>query len=275
MKSRFLGAVCILYSAIIIYVWSVGILKNFLAPTMQIYLKVSVFVLIIIGLNLLASENNEHNFKKSNLILLLPVLMLIFAGNGRLTTNFAKNRVSNYTKTTSKKEIETTIEKEEKIEEEVEEIEEPIDISNYDFSKPDFEVVDENYNNLEDYFSFVESSKVYKGKTIKLKGFTLLKEVYIPDGYFAIGKYAISCCAADAGYVGFIAKYDKGEIKDNTWYEIEGVLTPLPKNKYGLVMGINVVNLTEIDGSKEEQYVYPCYSYGDGTCKETEKYKLQ
>ena len=135
-------------SQIIIYVWSVGILKNFLAPTMQIYLKVSVFVLIIIGLNLLASENNEHNFKKSNLILLLPVLMLIFAGNGRLTTNFAKNRVSNYTKTTSKKEIETTIEKEEKIEEEVEEIEEPIDISNYDFSKPDFEVVDENYNNL-------------------------------------------------------------------------------------------------------------------------------
>ena len=79
------------------------------------------------------------------------------------------------------------------------------------------------------------------GKTIRVKGFVLKDNQYIPDGYFAIGKYEISCCAADATFTGFIAKYDKSNIKKNKWYEIEGVLDKL--NEKNKVMYINVINI--------------------------------
>ena len=94
----------------------------------------------------------------------------------------------------------------------------------------------------------------------------------IPKGYFAIGKYVISCCAADASFGGFISKYDGDvEIKENEWYEIEGVLnTAKDVNGYDIII-INVVNIKQIDGSKEEIYVYPCYN---GECGVLKNYDL-
>ena len=37
---KFLGFICLAYSFIIAYLWIFNQLKNFLAPTMQIYIKV-------------------------------------------------------------------------------------------------------------------------------------------------------------------------------------------------------------------------------------------
>lgn len=55
-----------------------------------------------------------------------------------------------------------------------------------------------------------------------MREFALKKASYLPYGYFALGKYAMSCCAADAGFTGFIAKYDNSKIVSDKWYEIEG-----------------------------------------------------
>ena len=93
---RYLGLICLLYSIIIIYVWVSDTLKNFLAPTLQIYIKIALIVLIIMSLVLLFNNKIEYKFKVSDLILLLPLLMLILAGDGRLTINFANNRTMNY-----------------------------------------------------------------------------------------------------------------------------------------------------------------------------------
>ena len=35
-----------------------------------------------------------------------------------------------------------------------------------------------------------------------------------------------------------------------------------------------IKNIKEIN-SKEEQYIYPCYSYGDGSCSKVIEYNLE
>ena len=91
MKKKFLGLISMLFAILIIYVWINNDLKNYLAPQMQIYIKVAVFPLIIMSLVSLFSES-EYKFKITDLILLLPIIMIILAGNGRITSTIASNR---------------------------------------------------------------------------------------------------------------------------------------------------------------------------------------
>ena len=89
---KFLGLICIIYSVIIGYVWIFDKLKNFLAPNMQIYLKLSLPLLLIMGIMLLKEKKDK--FKISDLILLLPIVMIIFASDGKLSSQIAINRSS-------------------------------------------------------------------------------------------------------------------------------------------------------------------------------------
>ena len=256
MKNKFLGIICLLYSGIIIYIWVTGILNKLLAPNMQIYIKVSVVVLLIMAFVLLF-KHSHYEFKFSDLILLLPLVMLFICGDGVLTTSLAKNKVSRITS-------------HRKVKEKIKEVN---DNTEYDFSNPYFNITDDVYADVSGYLSSSEKANKFNGKTIKVRGFALKYESFLPDGYFALGKYVITCCAADSSFSGFIFKYESYKIKNNKWYEIEGVLRE-GKDKEGYsMMYIDVKNIKEIDSSKEEQYVYPCYTYDD-TCSQIKKYDL-
>lgn len=262
---RYLGLVSLLYSGIILYVWINNILKNFLAPNMQIYLKIALFILIIISLVLLFNNKIEYKFKISDLILLLPLLVLILSGDGRLTINFATNRTMNYNNQTKQVQTEVEVKKDEEKEEE--------QIKN-EITKIDINVKDSSYAELGNYLTFAPKATKFLGQTIRVKGFALLDEKIIPNGYFAIGKYNISCCAADAEFVGFYVKKENHEIKSNGWYEIEGILEKVKGLDGNEALAITVVNMKEIDSKNEDQYVYPCYSYDNGSCSEVSKYDL-
>ncbi len=267
MKKRFLGLICLLYSGIIIYVLVFDKLKNFLAPQMQIYIKLSLIPIVLLGFVMLFSNNITYKFKIGDLILILPLVFMILAGDGRLTASFASNRMTNIKK-------ENKIEDKSAIEEEsVIQIKEEDLIDNYDFSTIDFDITDASYNDLSSYLTYAPKATKFDGKTIRVRGFVLKKAFYLPEGYFAIGKYAISCCVADAGFTGFIVKYDSNKIINNNWYEIEGVLERDLENNCTLY--IRPINIKEIDSKKEEQYVYPCYAYDDGYCKAISKYDLE
>ena len=56
---------------------------------------------------------------------------------------------------------------------------------------------------------------------------------------------------------------------------IVGVLYQDKDKNHTDIIAVRVVNIKEIDGSKEEQYVYPCYAYDNGTCQEIQKYHLE
>ena len=103
MKKRFLGLICLLYSGIIIYVLVFDKLKNFLAPQMQIYIKLSLIPIVLLGFVMLFSNNITYKFKIGDLILILPLVFMILAGDGRLTASFASNRMTNIKKENKRK----------------------------------------------------------------------------------------------------------------------------------------------------------------------------
>lgn len=262
---RYLGIICLLYSAIFGYVVFFDKLKMFLAPGMQIYIKLMIAPMLLIALVMIFNNKVNYKFKISDLILLLPLVLLISAGDGRLTSSFATNRTTKY-----KVENKTKSDDKGKQKETKQEVTET-----YDFSNPYFEIVDASYSMLSNYLTFVPKADKYKGQTIKVRGFALKKADYIPDGYFAIGKYEVSCCTADAGFIGFIAKYDNSKIKADKWYEVEGILEKNTDKKESNIMYIKIINIKEIKSKGEEQYVYPCYAYDDGSCEAIAKYDLE
>ena len=268
MKKRFLGIICLLYAGIIIYVVLSNNIKNYLAPQMQIYLKVAIVPLLIMGMVLCFNNKISYEFKITDLILLLPLFMLILAGNGRLTSSFASNRTSNFRKNT--KLVTTPTETKEQIQEP-----QPVELTGDNKFIPDFEIIDANYNELANYITYPPKLDNLINKKIRVSGLSLKQASYLPSNYTMIGKYAISCCAADAEFIGFILDYDKSKIDNNTWYEVEGILKESEDVNGYTIMVIEVENLKEIKESKQEQYIYSCNNYGDGSCKDVLKYNLE
>ena len=283
MKKRFLGIICLIYAALIIYVKLTGNLGNYLAPQMQKYIIWSVVPLLIIGLMICLNKHISYKYKFTDIILLVPIVMIIFAGDGRLTASLANNRNIIY-KNISNKEVSNDKEKTDNKEEQTNNEPSKEENSNehessepeYDFSTVDYDVMDASYSMLVGFLTYPDMSgydiNYFVGKKIRVRGFAVKKLQYMPASYFSIGKYIISCCAADAGFGGFFAKYDLNKVKENTWYEVEGIFDKM-KDNYGYeALVINVINIKEVDGNKEEQYAYPCYSYDDGTCSALDNY---
>lgn len=268
MKKRFLGIICLLYAGIIIYVVLSNSIKNYLAPQMQIYLEIAIIPLLIMGLVLCFNNKVNYKFKVTDLILLLPLFMLILAGNGRLSSSFASNRNSSFRKNT------VIIRTEERKEEPTVQPK-PVEIPSSDEFVADYEVIDENYNELANYITYPPKIDNLVGKKIRVSGLSLKQTSYLPSNYVMIGKYSISCCAADAEFIGFILDYDKSRIQNNNWYEVEGTLKESKDVNGYTILVIDVENIKEIDESKQEQYIYPCSSYGDGKCSEVLKYDLE
>ena len=274
---KYLGAVCLLYLGITIYLLVTGTISNYLAPTMHIYIKLSIIPLFLMALILLLSKDN-HRFQVSSLILLLPLVMFILSSDGRLSLSFASNRITTNKieeKVNEKKEEPKPVE--EKKEEKKEEIKQEIKVeekTTYDFTNVDIDVVDAAYDEVVNYLTFTPNAVNYVGKTIRIRGFTLKDESYIPSGYFLIGKYLVNCCVADSTYDPLFATYD-GEVTNNGWYEIEGVLEKMPDNDNQFVLGIKVINIKTISSNDEELYIYPCYAYDDGLCEATKKYQFE
>jgi uncharacterized repeat protein (TIGR03943 family) len=259
MSKKYLGIICLFYSGIISYVIFFDKLKNFLAPQMQIYIKCSLPLLIIIGIVLLLDKNNHYKFKISDLILLLPLLILIFAGDGRLTSSLASNR------STIKKNKEVVEKKEDN---------NYTELPSEKIDNIDFEVIDSTFSYLATYLSFADNASEQAGKTIKIKGFVTKDSSINPKGYFSLGRYEISCCTADASFLGFLINDNHYNIEENKWYEIQGTLKLVPTNAQRVILSVEPSYIKSIDKNKEEQYVYPCYSY-DSTCKDAQKYNLK
>lgn len=286
---KFLGVICLIYSSLIIFVWLSGNLNNYIAPNMQIYIKGSIIPLTVIGLVLLINNKINYKFKISDLVLLLPLILILFCGDGNLSIDVAKVKATakNRTKTEEQETKEETIidveTKKEEIKEEQKEEQKDVEEA---ITKEDpivkntindffFEIKESNYSYLADYLTYMKGAQKYIGKTIKAKGFAVDYSDYLTDGYFAFGRYMITCCAADAEFTGFMVKYPKEKIEYGKWYEVEGYLE-LGKDSEGYdVMTINPTSVKEVSKGDSNNNVYSCDTYGKDACEELQKYDLE
>ena len=260
MKKRFLGIVCLIYSLIIIFIWTKGILGNFIAPNMQIYIKSSVIPLIVIGIVLLIDNKIKYNFKISDLVLLVPILFLLFVGDGNLSMDIAKIKATAKNKNNIENIDDGTtdyIVKDDKIEEFY------------------FDIEDSNYSYIADYLPYTSGARKFIGKTIRAQGIAVDFSEYFTDEYFSIGRYTITCCAADAEFTGFVVIKPDFKIEYGKWYEVEGYLE-LGKDIDGdSVMVINPVSVKKISGKGLNQNVYSCEAYGKSACRALLKYDFE
>ena len=264
MRNKYLGILAIIYALIIsIYIF-MGKLNNFIVPNMQIYTYIGVIFLVIVGIGLIANKEFKELYI-SDLFLLLPIIIIIFIGDARLNTSLVSNRnnlLKNSNTVTKKVKTDNYIIQD-------------VDYGNIDFSEVDFDVVDDTYATLADMITFHPNPDKFIGKTIRVKGFSLIDDRYIPDGAFAIGKYLVSCCVADSSFSGFFVNIDDiSKIKNNKWYAIEGVFELGKDVNGGDIVYIHAVNIKEISSDEEDYYIYPCFNYGDGSCKQMLKYDL-
>lgn len=265
---KYLGIVIIIYTIIITYLIISNKISHFLAPFMYTYLYIIFIPLLITGISLLLKNN--YKFKISDLILLLPLILLFLTNDGVLPASLSNNKTIGINKKNNY--IQENITKDNHLSKELQEI---IKDKSQNFDKVDFDFKDEVYASLSNYLTYEPKAVKFIGSTVKITGFVNDQFEYLPKGYFQIGKYSISCCAADASYIGLIAKKENFKIKNKSWYQLEGVLLPGKDSQGYKILYLKIINYKEIKDKSQKKYIYPCYYYKDGSCNDLNQYNLE
>ncbi len=246
MKKTNYSIILIMYSMLFYILHFLNLTKKFLSPKIINYNLITVFIFLIIATYLLLTEekiktkkeiDKKYNFY--SLILFVPFLALFFIGDATLDTKVIKNKSTSLTF--------AQVEDDNK------------NIGNYDLEKIDLTIKDYNY--VEASLEINNNPKNWYGKTVNIRGFVVREASYIPIGYFAIGKYYITCCAADATLVGFTVKADNTmRVEDSGYYDIKGVFVKAKNQKGEDAIAIKAIKIEKV--KEEERQVYDCFAYG-------------
>ena len=96
------------------------------------------------------------------------------------------------------------------------EIEDPLP---FDINAPVITIADEDYALF--YRDITEEPKKYAGKTVQFKA-QVAKLRQQRDGYFAPGRFVMTCCVEDIQFMGIPCKYDgSAALKARTWVKVK------------------------------------------------------
>jgi hypothetical protein len=88
----------------------------------------------------------------------------------------------------------------------------------FDVSKDTIELNDATYGIW--FFDMLDTPNRYEGKIVKYLAHVAKPQGFHP-GCFVPGRHAMTCCAEDIAFLGFIAKYGKAQdIEDGKWYNV-------------------------------------------------------
>ena len=102
----------------------------------------------------------------------------------------------------------------------------------YDLDADIVEIADEDYGIF--YVDVMENPEKYEGKTMRFKGMTL-KSRELSSGYFVPGRMAMTCCAQDMTFLGFVTKGDPAVIAPyNTrdWAKLTATVSMEEREEY-------------------------------------------
>lgn len=286
LKEKYLSFIFFIYFILIIYLKITGKLGNFLSPSMQRNALISGIIFLILSIYILIS-NFKYKIKWINLILILPIIIALNAGDGIFSQEFAKNKeigLNRITRLTHKK-LEENKRKEEqeqkeKNEKNKENAENKDKLENKEKNKIEtkedeisFDVQDETYQYLADNITYARDIERIKGKKIRLKGLIKKEVPTLSKKYSVIGKYLISCCAADSTFIGFVLDYDSLKLEENVWYELVGTVEETDEDTgiTAIIKTEKIKKLENVEDKKEEMYIYPLYSY-KGYTEKIQKY---
>lgn len=101
----------------------------------------------------------------------------------------------------------------------------------FDINADVIEVSDDDFGLW--YIDMVDNPDNYNGKTLKLTGM-VQKPHGLPDGFVVFGRYAMTCCADDIQYLGFLCKADDwSEYKNKQYVTITARMEYKYMKEYG------------------------------------------
>lgn len=114
------------------------------------------------------------------------------------------------------------------------------------------EVSDINFTEV--IFEINSFPKDYTGKEIEITGF-VLKDASMETKQFALARYVIVCCSADASPYGLICKYDAADYPTDTWLTIRGTIQ-LERQQNKNTAIVNVTTAVPVP-KPARPYIYP------------------
>lgn len=121
----------------------------------------------------------------------------------------------------------------------------------YDMKAPVIEIAEEAFGIW--YMDALENTERYAGKTIQFKGM-VLKPNGFPKNYFVPGRMAMTCCADDIAFLGFVCKTREARrLENKQWVRV----TAEVKNEYwadysGKGPVLYAIAIEETEPAKEE-----------------------
>lgn len=107
------------------------------------------------------------------------------------------------------------------------------------------------------YIDAMDHPEKYAGKTLQYKGM-VYKNPRLPKGYFVPGRMAMTCCADDTAFIGFLCKSSHAEeLKNKQWVTITAKAYVEKRAEYSGEDGV-VLRATHITSAEkpEEELVY-------------------
>lgn len=116
----------------------------------------------------------------------------------------------------------------------------------YDMKADVIEISDEDFGIW--YIDCMEHPDRYDGRIVKVKAQAFRMED-LPKRSYVAGRYAMTCCAADVGGIGFICRYLKKRPVENSWV----MITAKCNKEYSAIHGREAIVLVETDVQDAEK----------------------
>lgn len=130
----------------------------------------------------------------------------------------------------------------------------------FDIKSEYIDLCDEDYGLW--YMHAMENPKQYSGKTIRFKAM-VYKTQRFPKGEFVPGRFAMTCCADDVAFLGFLCKVGKdagpvlyGDLKNRMWITVTASIRVEYYKEYGGKGPVLYANHIELAEEPEEKLVY-------------------
>jgi len=105
------------------------------------------------------------------------------------------------------------------------------------------------------YVDAMDNPARYDGKIIEYVG-TVMKPPKFPKGYFVPGRMAMTCCADDMAFLGYVARYDGiDEFKEKDWVKVNAEIRLEPFEAYGGIGPVLYVKKIEKTISPKEPVI--------------------
>ena len=124
----------------------------------------------------------------------------------------------------------------------------------YDMNQDIIEITDENYGIW--YLDALDHSERYDGRKVMIKGM-VFRSPDFEEGYFVPGRMAMTCCADDMTFLGFLCKSKfASKLKNKQWVTVTASIRVEPREEYGGIGPVLYAERIQSAKKPEEEVVY-------------------